>query len=37
MLVIDEQVKLETTTGEIISVSLAAYYPHIHTNDIYIL
>lgn len=37
MLITDEQVKLETTTGEILRVSPAAYYPHISTNDLYIL
>lgn len=37
MFITDEQVKLETTTGEILRVSPAAYYPHIPTDDLYIL
>lgn len=36
MLITDEQVKLQTTTGEIIRVRPASYHPHTASNDIYI-
>lgn len=37
MLITDEQVKLETTTGEILRVRPAAYRSRMFTNHLYIL